>query len=152
MAEENDLEDEPMEIVRESKDKEAQIAVEFGEEVEGGVEVRTEHIQMETELPKENEADEERIMKKLIQEWKNLDERFIPETQKQIYKEEFQKYKEKKGKEMDKKTGIAGEKKNNSMGGDNVSKSSRKRGRKTLNETIQMVGEFLVNSRKVIPL
>jgi len=36
-------------------------------------------------------------MRKLLQEWKNLDERFIPETQKQLYKETFQKYKEKKG-------------------------------------------------------
>lgn len=31
-------------------------------------------------------------------------------------------------------------------------KSSKKRGRKTLNETIHIVGEILINSRKVIPL
>lgn len=36
-------------------------------------------------------------MKKLLQEWKNLDERFIPESHKQQYKEAFQKYKENKG-------------------------------------------------------
>lgn len=98
MVEENGLADEPMEIVRETKDKESETTVESGEEVGDGVEVVTKQIQMEMELPKENEAEEERIMKKLIQEWKNLDERFIPETQKQIYKEAFQKYKEKKEK------------------------------------------------------
>lgn len=109
LVEENDLENEPMEILKETKNKEAEIAIESGEEVEGIIEARTEYIQMDMEFPKETEAEEERIMKKLIQEWKNLDKRFIPESQKQIYKEAFQKYKENKGKGTEKQTGIAGE-------------------------------------------
>ena len=36
-------------------------------------------------------------MKRLLHEWRHLDERFIPEEQKQLYKEIFQKYKEKGG-------------------------------------------------------
>ena len=51
---------------------------------------------MEVENQVEGEIEEERIMKQLIQEWKYLDSRFIPEKQKQLYKEVFQKYKEKK--------------------------------------------------------
>jgi len=53
---------------------------------------------------------------------------------------------------MDKQEGIVGEQENSSMGMDCTGKSSRKRGRKTMNETIQSVGEILVNSGKVIPL
>lgn len=52
--------------------------------------------QMEIDLQKENGNDEEQVMKKLLQDWRNLDERVIPEEQKQLYKEMFQKYKEKK--------------------------------------------------------
>lgn len=48
-------------------------------------------IQMETESQKEVEVEEERIMRKLIQEWKNLDDRFIRESQKKLYKEAFKK-------------------------------------------------------------
>jgi len=36
-------------------------------------------------------------MRRLLQEWRFLDERFIPEEKKQLYKEMFQKYKEKLG-------------------------------------------------------
>ena len=52
---------------------------------------------MEVDPQKESGNDEERVMKRLLQDWKNLDERFIPEEKKQLYKEMFQKYKEKKG-------------------------------------------------------
>ena len=91
-------------------------------------------------------------MKQLIQEWKNLDSRFIPEKQKQLYKEAFQKYKEKKGENMDKQITIGNEQGNGQMGMDGSGKNSRKRGRKTMSETIQAMGETLINSGKVIPL
>lgn len=68
------------------------------EEVAEKTEALINQTQMEVESQKDNEVEEERIMKQLIQECKNLDERFIPESQKQLYKEAFQKYKEKKGK------------------------------------------------------
>jgi len=34
-------------------------------------------------------------LRKLLNEWKNLDERFIPEEQKRLYIETFQQYKTK---------------------------------------------------------
>jgi len=39
-------------------------------------------------------------MKRLLQKWRHLDERFIPEEQKQLYKEMFQKYKDIGGEAM----------------------------------------------------
>jgi len=91
-------------------------------------------------------------MKKLIQEWKYLDNRFIPEKQKQLYKETFQKYKEKQGENMNEQIMTESEKGNGQAGMDGIGKNSRKRGRKTMSETIQTVGEMLINSSKVIPL
>lgn len=41
---------------------------------------------------------------------------------------------------------------NQSMGMDGTGKGGRKRGRRTLNETIKAVGEILVNSGRMIPL
>ena len=108
--------------------------------------------QMDVENQVENDVEEERIMKQLIQEWKYLDNRFIPEKQKQLYKEAFQKYKEKKGENMDKQVMIGNEQGNGQVGMDGSGKNSRKRGRKTMSETIQTVGETLINSGKVIPL
>lgn len=52
---------------------------------------------MEIDTQKDKGGEEERIMRKLLQEWRFLDERFIPEEHKKIYKEAFQKYKEKAG-------------------------------------------------------
>jgi len=141
-----------MEIIKEAGDKATKIDRETEAGARENVEIPTELVQMETEQQKENEIEEERIMRKLIQEWKNLDERFIPEAQKQVYKEAFKKYKEKKGKTLEDQTGITGVKESSIMGMDNTGKGSRKRGRKTMNETIQTVGEILVNSGKVIPL
>jgi len=107
---------------------------------------------METEKQQENKAEEEKIMKQLIQEWKNLDERFIPDRQKQIYKEAFQKYKERNKGNMENQDATTGEQGKEQSGIGGSGKSSRKRGRKTMNETIQTVGEILINSGKVIPL
>lgn len=152
IVEEDGAEDEPMEIVKEGKDKDTAKVGETKEGIGEKVEIIKEQVQMETETPKGNEVEEERIMRKLIQEWKNLDEIFIPEAQKQLYKEAFQKYKEKRGKILDNQIGIAGVQENNSMVMDSTSKGNGKIGRKMMNETIQTVGEILVNSGKVIPL
>jgi len=69
-----------------------------------------------------------------------------------LYKETFQKYKEKKGitlaNQID-QTGVQG---TQSLGMENYGKGGRKRGRRTMNETIQAVEEILVNSGIVIPL
>jgi len=91
-------------------------------------------------------------MKRLLQDWKNLDERFIPEAQKQLYKETFQKYKEKKGITEANQIEYTGSQGAQSLGMDSTGKGGRKQGRRTLNETIQAIGEILVNSGRVIPL
>eukprot|EP00253_Pinus_taeda_P002797 PITA_02797 len=91
-------------------------------------------------------------MKKLIQEWKNLDERFILESQKQQYKEAFQKYKARKGSMMETGSDQTGSPGLQHTGMDGPGKGGRKRRRKPLNEMIQAVGETLVNSGRVIPL
>eukprot|EP00253_Pinus_taeda_P008691 PITA_08691 len=80
------------------------------------------------------------------------DSRFIPEQQKQLYKEVFQKYKEKKGQNAEKQMMTGPDQGTGQTGMDGSGKSSRKRGRKPLIETIQTVGETLINSGKVIPL
>jgi len=51
--------------------------------------VDIEQSQMEIDPQKESGNDEERVMKRLLQDWRNLDERFILEEQKQLYKEMF---------------------------------------------------------------
>lgn len=91
-------------------------------------------------------------MAKLLQEWKRLDERFIPEEQKQRYKEAFQRYKEKKGITGDKENQKTEKQETQIIGVSSSGKAGKKRGRRTLNETIQDVGEMLVSSRRVIPL
>lgn len=88
-----------MEIIKEAKEKEIGMGKGEEEETMGNIDQTTTPTQMETESQKETEAEEEKIMEKLIHEWKNLDDRFIPESQKQLYKEAFQKYKEKKGRD-----------------------------------------------------
>jgi len=61
----------------------------------GSQENTTEQPLKGPENRKENGTKEEKIMRKLLQEWKNLDEIFILESQKHQYKETFQRYKEK---------------------------------------------------------
>lgn len=41
---------------------------------------------------------EEEVLRKLLNEWRNLDEQFIPEDQKIFYAETFQQYQAKQGK------------------------------------------------------
>eukprot|EP00253_Pinus_taeda_P004972 PITA_04972 len=152
LGDDEELGNTPMEVVTETKGKEQSMGKTVEERVVGESEIVTEHSQMEVENQKENEVEEQKIMKQLIQEWKNLDNRFITEKRKQLYKEAFQKYKEKKGESKDKQLIIASEQENDQMGMDVSGKNSRKRGRKTLSEAIQTVGETLINSGKVIPL
>lgn len=152
MVEGEDPENEPMEIFQETGEEVAEPSETSKEESAEKIEILTNQTQMETESQQENEAEEERIMRQLIQEWKNLDERFISDRQKQIYKEAFQKYKERNRGNMDNQDATAGEQGKEQLGIGGSSKSSRKRGRKTMNETIQTVGEILINSGKVIPL
>ena len=152
MDEGEDLENEPMDIFQESGGKNAVQGETSKEEPEEGIETQNNQSQMETEQQQENEAEEEIVMKKLIQEWKNLDERFIPDQQKQMYKEAFQKFKERNKGNMENQDATTGEQGKEQLGIGGSGKSSRKRGRKRLNETFQTVGEILINSGKVIPL
>jgi len=141
-----------MEIPKEAKEKEIEMTEEEEERSRAELEGTSEQTQMEIENQQESEVEEEKIMRRLIQEWKNLDDRFIPEKQKQLYKEVFQKYKEKKSKGLEKQ-GDTGEDQGSSMtGAGGPGKLSKKRGRKPVHEAIQMVGETLINSGKVIPL
>eukprot|EP00253_Pinus_taeda_P003838 PITA_03838 len=146
VVEEEDPKNEPMEIITETREKGTGLRETNEEETTEKIEILTNQTDMETESQKENKAEEERIMRQLIQEWKNLDERFIPDRQKQIYKEAFQKYKERNGENMDKQDTTSGEQEKGQMGIGGPGKSSRKKGRKTMNETIQTVGEILINS------
>lgn len=68
-------------------------------------------------------------MKRLLQDWKNLDERFIPKAQKQLYKETFQKYKEKKGITEANQIDQTESQGTQSFGMDSTGKGGRKRGR-----------------------
>eukprot|EP00253_Pinus_taeda_P002372 PITA_02372 len=142
----------PMEIAGEDKGKDANSRKISGERTEGKVEDTAMQSPMDVENQVKSELEEERIMKQLIQEWKYLDSRFIPDKQKQLYKEVFQKYKEKKGENLDKQIMKRNEQGNGQTGMEGSGKNSRKRGRKPMSETIQTVGETLINSGKLIPL
>lgn len=91
-------------------------------------------------------------MRKLLQEWRLLDERFIPDEQKQMYKEAFQTYKEKVGVPIANKLEPIELQGNQNIEMSSSSKGGRKRGRRSISETIQEVGEMLMNSGRVIPL
>lgn len=159
LEDDGDPENSPMEITEEEKGKEANISQPRRGKRQPRREKTEEELidtelesQMEVENPPENEAEEEKIMRRLLQEWKYLDSKFIPEKQKQLYKEVFQKYKEKNGEPPDKPVMMESEQGDGDKGVGNSGKNSRKRGRKKLSETIQTVGEILINSGKVIPL
>lgn len=107
---------------------------------------------MEIDPQKTKGEEEEQVMAKLLQEWKRLDETFIPEDQKQMYKEAFQRYKEKKGIIEDREDRKMAKQETQNIGMSSIGKGGKKRGRRTMSETIQEVGEMLVNSGRVIPL
>lgn len=50
------------------------------------------HTNMEIDNCKEDLSIEDEVMGILWNEWENVDDRFIPEDQKQLYKYTFQKY------------------------------------------------------------
>lgn len=58
-------------------------------------------METDQETSREDLSQEEEVLRKLLNEWKNLDERFIPEEQKRMYVETFQQYKAKLGKGKD---------------------------------------------------
>eukprot|EP00253_Pinus_taeda_P027077 PITA_27077 len=147
-----DPENTPMDITGEEKGKETDLKKSSREQPEEKETESEQASRMEVENPTENEAEEEKIMRKILQEWKYLDSRFIPEKQKQLYKEAFQKYKEKKGEPPDKPTTTESEQDSEDKGLGSSGKNSRKRGQKPMSETIQTVGELLINSGKVIPM
>eukprot|EP00253_Pinus_taeda_P009631 PITA_09631 len=150
LEDDEDPENTPMDITGEEKGKDLKkLGKEQPEEKETEAEQAS---RMEVENPTENEAEEEKIMRKLLQEWKYLDSRFIPEKQKQLYKEVFQKYKEKKGEPPDRPATTESEQDSEDKGLGSSGKNNRKRGRKPMSETIQTVGKVLINSGKVIPL
>eukprot|EP00253_Pinus_taeda_P010874 PITA_10874 len=138
----------PMEIAGEEKGKETNSSKKRREQSEEKLIESELESHMEVENPPENEAEEEKIMRRLLQEWKYLDSRFIPEKQKQLYREAFQKYEEKKGEPLDKPVIMEGEQGNEDKGMGSSGKNNRKRDRKPMSETIQTVGEVLINSGK----
>lgn len=152
LEDDEDPENTPMDIAGEEKGKGTDLRKTSREQPEEKATETELASRMEVENPPENEAEEEKTMRKLLQEWKYLDNRFIPEKQKQLYKEVFQKYKEKKGEPLDNPTMTESEQESEDKGMGSSGKNNRKRGQKPMSETIQTVGEILINSGKVIPL
>lgn len=144
--------EEPMDLIKDTKEpnlNQGSMAKGGGED---NMDMAVEQSQTEIDPQKDSGSDEEQIMKRFLQDWKNLDERFIPEAQKQLYKEMVQKYKEKKGTIQANQLDQTGTQGAQSLGMDSSGKGGRKRGRWIMSETIQVAGETLVNSGRVIPL
>ena len=99
---------------------------------------QTDQIPMEVEQKEELSA-EERVLKHLLNDWRNVDDIFIPIEEKQLYKDTFERYltmqahKEVQTIEHVTKTPTP-------------QKNPKKRGRRTLQESIQLVGEMLINT------
>ena len=110
-----------------------------------------EKMEIDTSMGEEVNLEEE-VLRKLLEEWKHLDERFIPEQQKKLYRETFQQYQEKQGKGklgMVEKLGLQ---QDNTQDIQSKTKGGKKRGRKNIQESIQLMGEMLVNIGRVVPL
>jgi len=100
---------------------------------------------MEVEQSKEDLSTEEKLLKRLLFEWRNLDDRFIPVEEKKLYKETFEHYLSEQAKKESQ----------SQPPGKKVPpppKPAKKRGRPSLQESIQLVGEMLINTGKIIPL
>ncbi len=108
--------------------------------------------QMEINPQKDKGSEKEQVMKRFLQEWKLLDERFISEDQKKLYKNMFQRYKEKTGEVIINQPKQLGSQGGQSTDVGTIGKRGRKRGRRPMSETIQMVGEMLINTGRVVPL
>lgn len=107
---------------------------------------------MEINTQKEDISVEEQVMKQFLLKWRHLDEHFIPEDQKKLYKETFQQYKVKQGNAI-----IAQPKHLGSQGREGkelvtLGKRGNKQGRRPMNESIHIVGELLLNLGRVVPL
>lgn len=127
---------ETMETIKETgKQGSGQRDTEQGEVEEKG-ELTNEQTQMEIDPQKDKGGEEERIMRKLLHEWRFLDERFIPEEHKQIYKEAFQKYKEKAGATATNKLEQIEMQGTQNSGMGSSGKGGRKRGKRSMSETI----------------
>ena len=96
---------------------------------------------IDIEHNKEDLSAEERVLKCLLYEWRNLDDRFIPADQKKLYKETFEHYLTSQvQKEIQETEQVV-------LRGPNPQpKGTKKRGRRTLQESIQLVGEMLINT------
>lgn len=100
---------------------------------------------MDVEQTKEDLSAEEKLMRRLLFEWRNLDDRFIPAEEKHLYKETFEHY-------LSEQAKMETHAQNGGKELPNPPKQAKKRGRPTLQESIQLVGEMLINTGKVIPL
>jgi hypothetical protein len=100
---------------------------------------------MEVEQSKEDLSAEEKLMRRLLFEWRNLDDRFIPVEEKTLYKETFEHYISEQAK-LETQAQPPGQKL------PPPPKQAKKRGRPTVQESIQIVGEMLINTGKIIPL
>ena len=97
---------------------------------------------------------------------KNLDDRFIPDDQKELYKETFEQYLtiqarrevEAANQQLSQQSvevttlPLSQQGTKSSQEPSQKVKSSKKRGHKTLQESIQLVGEMLVNSGHTVPV
>lgn len=150
--EREDSEEEPVEPTKGDKGKDTmQTSL---EQVKDGESTRTPHDQTQMEIDRREDkgSEEEQVMKRLLHEWRHLGERFILEEQKQLYKEMFQKYKEKGGVAIANHQEQLGAQEGQGTETGNAGKVGRKWGIRPMSETIQMVGDMLVNSGGVIPL
>jgi len=100
---------------------------------------------MDVEQSKENLSAKEKLMRHLLFEWRNLDDRFIPVEEKHLYKETFEHYLSEQAK-METQAQHPGKEM------PPPPKQAKKRGRPTLQESIQLVGEMLINTGKIISL
>ena len=121
------------------------------------------HAEMEIDVLKDDLTKEELLMKLLLNDWKNLDGRFIPDDEKDLYKETFERYlmiqARREVEAANQQQSVDVTTLQLSQQGTKPSqeppqkvKSGKKRGRKTPQESIQLVGEMLVNSGHIVPI
>ena len=102
---------------------------------------------MDMETPPEDLSTEEQVMKRLLHEWQNLNDRFIPDDQKTLYKQMFEHYLTTQTKKA-----VSSPESSLHKVGTHQTKPGKKKGRKTLQESIQLVGEMLINIGKIMTL
>lgn len=80
----------PVEGNREEGSKQQSFKRKAGKEMEDNPQPKL--TPMEVEHSKDDLSGEEKLLKRLLFEWRNLDDRFIPPDQKQLYKDTFEHY------------------------------------------------------------